>query len=147
MEHFHEVECTGVVESRETQTWRMNSMTDSLSLNFLVYFTKMSSYFPMKTNKRKVRICLKGTLMQIWKSLCMVGSISKSYLQSTALLILIDLELYTREACAFFENWLNFQHILLFPYVCKQKFYISRACISQKIKGVMMWYLRYIIFK
>ena len=31
----------------------------TLSLNFLVYFTKMSSYFLMKTGKRKVRKYLK----------------------------------------------------------------------------------------
>ena len=32
---------------------------DSLSLNFLVYFVEMSSYFSMKTSKRKVRKRLK----------------------------------------------------------------------------------------
>ena len=47
----------GYVETREPQTQglSMNSIADSLNLNFLVYFAYMSSCFSMKTNKRKVR--------------------------------------------------------------------------------------------
>ena len=37
----------------------INLIADSYSLNFLVYFVEMSSYFLMKANKRKVRECLK----------------------------------------------------------------------------------------
>ena len=48
------------IETHEPQTRRLsiNLTADSLSLNFLVYFDRMSSYFSMKTNKRKVRKCL-----------------------------------------------------------------------------------------
>ena len=51
----------GDVETYETQTsgLRINSIADSLSLNFLVCLVEMSSYFSMETNKRKVRKCLK----------------------------------------------------------------------------------------
>ena len=42
-----------------TQGLSVNLIVDSLSLNFLVYFAEMSSYFSMKTNKRKVRKFLK----------------------------------------------------------------------------------------
>ena len=50
----------GGVESREPQTrgLSVNSIADPLSLNFVVWFAEMSSYFSMKTNKRKVRKCL-----------------------------------------------------------------------------------------
>ena len=46
----------GNVETREPWTGGLsaNSIADSLCLNFLVYFAEISSYFPMKTNKRKV---------------------------------------------------------------------------------------------
>ena len=37
----------------------LNSISDSLSLNFLVYFAEISSFFPMKTNKRKDMKCRK----------------------------------------------------------------------------------------
>ena len=51
------------IETHEPQTRRLSIdlTADSLSLNFLVYFDRMSSYFSMKTNKRKVRKCLKYT--------------------------------------------------------------------------------------
>ena len=51
----------GAVETCEPQTQGLsvNSIGDSLSLNFLIYFAKMSSYFSIKTKKRKVRKCLK----------------------------------------------------------------------------------------
>ena len=51
------------IETHEPQTRRLsiNLIADSLSLNFLVYFDRMSTYFSMKTNKRKVRKCLKYT--------------------------------------------------------------------------------------
>ena len=35
---------------RNTRTERLIQFTDSLSLNFLVYFAEMSSYFSIKTN-------------------------------------------------------------------------------------------------
>ena len=46
----------GNVETREPWTGGLsaNSIADSLCLNFLVYLAEISSYFPMKTNKRKV---------------------------------------------------------------------------------------------
>ena len=55
------VSTRGDVETCEPQIrgLSVNSIADSLSLNFLVYFAKMPSYFLMKTNKRKVRKCLK----------------------------------------------------------------------------------------
>ena len=45
-------------------SWTPNTRTERqfncwLCLNFLVYFAGMSSYFSMKTNKRKVRKCFK----------------------------------------------------------------------------------------
>ena len=51
----------GKVETHEPQTRRLssNSSVDSLSLNFPVYFGQMLNYFSIKTNKRKVRKCLK----------------------------------------------------------------------------------------
>ena len=51
----------GDVETCEPQTLGLsvNSIADSLIVNFLVYFADMSSYFSMKPNKRKVRKCLK----------------------------------------------------------------------------------------
>ena len=42
----------------EYEDWAFQR-TDSLSIHFLVYFSEMSSYFLMNTNKRKVRKCLK----------------------------------------------------------------------------------------
>ena len=76
------------------------------------YFQRLYRYF-------------KGILMQIWKSPYMFGFIQKLYLENFALLILINFELFTHEFCGFF-------HSLLLRYVCKQTFYTSRACISQK---------------
>ena len=58
-----------VLGSTRGATWKLvnpnerrlnvNSIADSLSLNVLVYFVEMSSYFSMKANKRKVWKCLK----------------------------------------------------------------------------------------
>ena len=45
------------------------------------------------------------------------------------------LELFAREVCKFLKKQANFQHILLFPNVCKQAFHISHVRISQKLKG------------
>ena len=52
------------VETRESQTRGLSviSIVDSLYLNFLVYLAEMSNWFLMKTNKRKLWKCLKGTL-------------------------------------------------------------------------------------
>ena len=49
------------VETREHQTrgLSVSSIADSLSFNFLVYSVEISSYLSMKTNKRKVKKCLK----------------------------------------------------------------------------------------
>ena len=54
---FQEVN-NGDVETRKPQTrgLSVNSIADSLSLNFLVYFAEKPRYFSMKTiNKRQVR--------------------------------------------------------------------------------------------
>ena len=40
----------------------------------------------------------------------------------------------------FYCSWMHM------PNVCKQIFYISRVCISQKVKGVLMWIFWHIIF-
>ena len=47
----------GDVETHEHQTCGLsaNSIADFISLNFLAYFAKMSSYLSIKTNKRKLR--------------------------------------------------------------------------------------------
>ena len=44
----------GDVETREPQTrgLSINSIGDSLSLNFLVYFSEISNYFSMKTKEK-----------------------------------------------------------------------------------------------
>ena len=49
------------VETREPETrgLSVNTIADSLSLNVLVYFAKISSHFPMKINKRKIRKCFR----------------------------------------------------------------------------------------
>ena len=44
----------------------------------------------------------KGTLMQIWKSLCMYLFIWKYYPENFAFLILRIIELYTRKVCVMF---------------------------------------------
>ena len=51
----------GDFETRElpTRGLSVNSIPNSLSLKFLVYFAEMSNYCSMKTNKRKVRKSLK----------------------------------------------------------------------------------------
>ena len=42
--------------------------------------------------------------MQIWKSPYVFGFIQKSYLENFAFLILINLELFTREVCVFLKS-------------------------------------------
>ena len=52
-------------QQADVETWKpqtrglsISSIADLLSLNFLGYVAKITSYFSMKTNKRKVRKCL-----------------------------------------------------------------------------------------
>ena len=47
---------------------------------------------------------LKGTLMQIWKSLYVIVFIKKQYSENFAFLILRVLELFTREVCKFLKK-------------------------------------------
>ena len=59
---FYDNDLSVVLGSKHECRWivlSVNSIADSLGLNFLVYFAEMSSYFSMKTNKRQVRKWLK----------------------------------------------------------------------------------------
>ena len=47
---------------------------------------------------------IKGTLMQIWKSLYVFGFRSKQYPENFAFLLLRILELFAREICEFLKN-------------------------------------------
>ena len=51
---------------------------------------------------------IKDTLMQIWKSPYIFGSIEKSYPENFPFSILMNLELFTRAVCVFLKNWANF---------------------------------------
>ena len=88
----------------------------------------------------------KGTLMQIWKSLYISVFIWKQDPDIFAFLILRILEISAREVCKILKKWANFEHVLLFLYVCKQSFHISHMRLSQKVKGVVMWNLQHIVF-
>ena len=63
---------------------------------------------------------------------------SKQYPEKVAILILI-VELFISKVllCIFIKIQVNFQYILLFLCVCRQIFHISRARISEKVKGVL----------
>ena len=68
----------------------------------------------------------------------MFAFIQKQYPDNFASLILIILELFTREVYKFLKMYANFLYILLFLNVCKQTFHISYVRISQKEKGALM---------
>ena len=88
---------------------------------------------------------LKGTLMQIWKSLYMFVLIQKQYPENFSLLFLRIAELSAREVVDFLKSRLIFNIFCCFK-LCKQTFHISHVHISQKVKDVLMWNLKHIIF-
>ena len=67
---------------------------------------------------------LKGTLMQIWKSLRMFVFIENWYPENFAFWILRIHELFIRKVCIFLKKYATFKHILLFLYIYKQTFCI-----------------------
>ena len=71
----------------------------------------------------------------------MFAFIQKQYPENFEFLILRILELFSREVCKFLKKLANFQHILLFLYVCKQTFHMTHMSISQNVKGVLMFYI------
>ena len=88
---------------------------------------------------------LKGTLMQIWKSPYMFVLIQKQYPENFSLLFLRIAELSAREVVDFLKSRLIFNIFCCFK-LCKQTFHISHVHISQKVKDVLMWNLKHIIF-
>ena len=88
---------------------------------------------------------LKGTLMQIWKSPYMFVLIQKQYPENFSLLFLRTAELSAREVVDFLKSRLIFNIFCCFK-LCKQTFHISHVHISQKVKDVLMWNLKHIIF-
>ena len=94
----------------------------------------------------KIRLrLLKGTLMQIWKSPYMFVLIQKQYPENFSLLFLRTAELSAREVVDFLKSRLIFNIFCCFK-LCKQTFHISHVHISQKVKDVLMWNLKHIIF-
>ena len=70
--------------------------------------------------------------------ICFCGC-KNNILKTLAFLILKILESFTIEVCKFLKKQDSFEHDLLFPNICKQTFHISDVCISQKVKGILMW--------
>ena len=89
---------------------------------------------------------LKGTLMQIWKSPYMFVLIQKQYPENFSLLFLRTAELSAREVVDLLKSRLIFNIFCCFK-LCKQTFHISHVHISHKVKYVLMWNLKHIIFR
>ena len=70
-------------------------------MSFLIKLEPKKSLFCMFFPYLNPTSCLKGTLMQIWKSPCMLVFIWKQYSENFVFLIVRILELFTREVCKF----------------------------------------------
>ena len=77
------------------------------------------------------------------KSPYMFVFIQKQYRKSFAFLILTILALFARDICNFLKRQAIFYFVLLFLNVCNENFHVSHMCISQNVKGVLMWNSRH----